>query len=41
MEERRTPTSRWAGVSCLEGGYNLEALGNSVEAHLEALSGSI
>ena len=27
-------------VSCLEGGYNLEALANSAEAHLEALSGS-
>lgn len=27
-------------VSCLEGGYNLEALANSVEAHLEVLSRS-
>jgi acetoin utilization deacetylase AcuC-like enzyme len=27
-------------VSCLEGGYNLEALANSVEAHLAALSES-
>jgi acetoin utilization deacetylase AcuC-like enzyme len=27
-------------VSCLEGGYNLEALADSAEAHLEVLSGS-
>jgi acetoin utilization deacetylase AcuC-like enzyme len=26
-------------VSCLEGGYNLSALGRSVEAHLRALAG--
>ena len=25
-------------VSCLEGGYNLDALGRSVEAHLRALA---
>jgi acetoin utilization deacetylase AcuC-like enzyme len=26
-------------VSCLEGGYNLSALGRSVEAHLRTLAG--
>jgi acetoin utilization deacetylase AcuC-like enzyme len=26
-------------VSCLEGGYNLDALGRSVEAHVRALAG--
>jgi acetoin utilization deacetylase AcuC-like enzyme len=31
--------SRGRIVSCLEGGYNLSALGRSVEAHVRALAG--
>jgi acetoin utilization deacetylase AcuC-like enzyme len=41
-EELKTIADRYAQgriVSCLEGGYNLSALGRSVEAHVRALAG--
>jgi acetoin utilization deacetylase AcuC-like enzyme len=41
-EELKTIAAQYAQgriVSCLEGGYNLDALGRSVEAHVRALAG--
>jgi acetoin utilization deacetylase AcuC-like enzyme len=41
-DQVREIAKRYAGgriVSCLEGGYNLSALGRSVVAHVRALAG--
>ena len=41
-QELKTLAQKWAGgriVSLLEGGYNLDALGHSVAAHIKVLSG--